>query len=190
MFVFLVLVSIAATNVYLMLNAIPTGVFCLCTHFLIKCWVVSSNGNESCVVVWLMSSRRLSGCGTTCHLPRVPGSSLSSKLWTLPASPGSGSIFMSWTSCYPCSVPTKRGLFFPSFVCICVMSGGVDGKWLQHGKGPDLFPLCHLRKWFNFPFGECLRVTFMQLWLIFCFLCYILRLENSYKWDFFLYMFS
>lgn len=147
----------------------------LLPHWVIKCWIISNNENESDMVVWLMSSHPLSEHRTTYCL-QSPWSSSSSKLWTLPAWQGSGSSSVSWSSSYLFLVLTLKS-FFP-LLCACVMSGCVQGDWLERGNVPDLFPLCHLRKWFRFPFGEFLRVIFIQLWLIFCFCVIFLDLKT------------
>ena len=111
--------------------------------------------------------------------------SLSSKTWILPASQGTGSVCRSWSSCSLFLVPTLK-VFFSSSFYACVIWGVVEGTELGDGNGPDLFSLCHLRKWFNVPFGEYVRVTLTQLWLIFCFCVIFLDLKTYTNGIFFI----
>lgn len=162
----------------------------LCVHVFIKCWIVSSDENKDCVVVWLMSGHHLSGCRMTYHLQRVPRSSLSSKLRTLPASWWSGSTCVSRTTCYLFSGPTLKR-FFP-FFCVHVWDEWrcwwkVAAGW----KGTRSFLSLSFKKMIRLSIWRVSKghlYPIMTHFLFFC-VCYILRLENSYKWDFFIYVF-
>lgn len=138
----------------------------LLSHLRIRCCIVSSDGNKSRMVVWLLSSYHPSGHRTTCRLRRVLGSSFP-------------------LNCEPCQQGGAHQRVF-SLSCVPVCDEwGCWRKLARAWKWARSSPSLSFNKMIQLSIWGLSKGHLHPIMTHFLFLCDILRLENSYKWDFF-----